>query len=200
MPAADGLRGGNRVTDVTELLERWGQGDREALSALVPLVYDELKRLAEHFLRNERSGHTLQPTALVHEAYLRLSGLREMKLQNRAHFYGASANVMRRVLVDYARRRKAEKRGAGAEDTVVLESLPEAPLDLDILALDHALEALAAFAPEKARVVELRYFGGLSVEETAAFMGIAPVTVKRYWTFARAWLYRMLSAGPPGTP
>jgi RNA polymerase sigma factor (TIGR02999 family) len=190
--------GGLAVPDVTELLERWGRGDRDAFSALVPLVYDELRRLAGHFLRNERAGHTLQPTALVHEAYLRLSGLRELKLQNRAHFYGASANVMRRVLVDYARRRRAEKRGAGVQDVVAIESLPDAPFDFDILALDQALDALAAFAPEKARVVELRYFGGLSVEETASFMDVAPVTVKRYWTFARAWLYRALNPARTG--
>jgi RNA polymerase sigma factor (TIGR02999 family) len=191
MPAAHRL--GDGVTDVTDLLERWGDGDREAFAALVPLVYEELRRQAEHFLRSERAGHTLQPTALVHEAYLRLRGLREMKLQNRAHFYGASANVMRRVLVDHARRRQADKRDAGVRDGVALESLPGPPMDFDILALDHALDGLAAIAPDKARVVELRYFGGLSVEETAAFMGIAPATVKRYWTFARAWLRRALA-------
>ena len=186
------------MADVTELLERWGSGDAEAFSALVPLVYDELKGLAGQFLRNEREGHTLQPTALVHEAYLRLSGLRSMRLQNRAHFYGASANVMRRVLVDHARRRKAEKRGSGMREDVLLEALPDAPRDFTVLALDEALQTLAAFAPEKARVVELRYFGGLSVEEAATFLGVAPITVKRYWTFARAWLFRTLTA-PPGT-
>jgi RNA polymerase sigma factor (TIGR02999 family) len=184
------------MRDITELLNRWGQGDREALETLLPLVYKELRRLAAHHLRQERRGHTLQPTALVHEAYLRLSGLRETQLQNRAHFYGTAARVMRRVLVDHARKRRALKRG-GAETVLLPEesaTMPGVDVDLDVEALDAALRALEAIAPEKAKVVELRYFGGLSVEETADYLGISPATVKRYWSFARAWLFRRLSA------
>ena len=184
-----------RKSDVTELLERWSRGDTEAFKNLIPLVYDELHRLADHYLRQERVGHTLQPTALVHEAYLRLSGLRQMQLRNRTHFYGASAHVMRRVLVDHARRRNAQKRGGG--DGPPSLGAVDTPLDvrLDLVALDRALERLALLAPEKARVVELRYFGGLSVDETAEYLGLSERTVKRYWRFARAWLLRTLSSG-----
>lgn len=188
------------MSDVTELLERWSQGDSEALEDLIPLVYEELHKLADHYLRHERPGHTLQPTALVHEAYLRLSGLREMRLQNRAHFYGASAHVMRRVLVDHARRRNARKRGGGAP-TPSAPAAFDTPVDvrLDLVALDGALDRLMRLAPEQAKVVELRYFGGLSVDETAEYMGVSERTVKRHWRFARAWLLRALgepSAGP----
>jgi RNA polymerase sigma factor (TIGR02999 family) len=191
------------MDEVTELLRRWGRGDLEAFNALVPQVYEELHRLAEHYLRLERATHTLQPTALVNECYMRLSGLREVWLQNRTHFYGAAAGVMRRVLVDHARRRNAEKRGGGDAAPSVdagFDVLDGSGLDLE--ALDGALEALARVAPEKARVVELRFFGGLSVEETAAFLDVSPVTVKRYWKFARAWLYRELAgrAEPVGRP
>jgi RNA polymerase sigma factor (TIGR02999 family) len=193
------------VADITRLLDRWSQGDESAFKELIPLVYDELRRLAEHYLRGERAGHTLQPTALVHEAYLRLSGLNEMRLQNRTHFYGAAAQAMRRILVDHARRRQADKRGSGVRPVSLDEASLDGPVDLrlDLVALEDALNALNAFAPQQARVVELRYFGGLSVAETAAFLGVAPVTVKRYWNFARAWLFRALSgpaaAGPdPG--
>ena len=187
------------MSDVTELLERWSQGDPEAFKDLMPLVYEELHQLAAHYLRHERSGHTLQPTALVHEAYLRLSGLREMQLQNRTHFYGASAQVMRRVLVDHARRRNAGKRGGGDPRHRLVAI--DAPIDLrlDLVALDQALERLTSFAPEKARVVELRYFGGLSVDETAEFMDVSERTVKRHWRFARAWLFRTLG-GPIDWP
>jgi len=179
--------------DITRLLERWSLGDGESFNVLMPLVYEELKKLADHYLRHERDGHTLQPTALVHEAFLRLRGVREMQLHNRAHFYGAAAQVMRRVLVDHARRRNADKRGAGASARELTAAL-ESPVDirLDLLALSDALEALEKIAPEKAKVVELRYFGGLSVEETATFLGIAPATVKRHFAFARTWLYREL--------
>ena len=181
------------MSDVTELLERWSDGDSEAFNDLVPLVYAELHRLAAHYLRHERSGHTLQPTALVHEAYMRLSGLRKMRLQNRTHFYGASAHVMRRVLVDHARRRNAEKRGGGDPPSSPRVAF-DAPIDLrlDLVALDEALERLTSLAPEKARVVELRYFGGLSVDETAEYLGVSERTVKRHWRFARAWLLRTL--------
>ena len=189
------------MSDVTDLLERWGHGDGEAFKALLPLVYEELRRLAAHHLRQERQVHTLQPTALVHEAYLRLSGLREMQLHNRAHFYGAAARVMRRVLVDHARKHRALKRG-GPEAALQREEEVEMPVDmhLDLEALDDALDALEAIAPEKAKVVELRYFGGLSVEETGEYLGISPATVKRYWSFARAWLFRRLSSAAPGQP
>jgi RNA polymerase sigma factor (TIGR02999 family) len=184
--------------EITRLLERWGTGDLESFHVLMPLVYDELKRLADHYLRNERQGHTLQPTALVHEAFLRLRGVREMHLNNRAHFYGAAAQVMRRVLVDSARRRHAEKRGSG-ESAVELTAALEAPVDmrLDLLALNEALEALEAVAPDQAKVIELRFFGGLSVEETAAFLDISPATVKRRFAFARTWLYRRLEGQAP---
>lgn len=186
-------------SDVTLLLTRWGDGDADAFRALVPVVYEELKRLAAHYLRNERGDHTLQPTALVHEAYLRLSGLREMRLHNRAHFFGAAAGVMRRVLVDHARRHSALKRGGPADSSRALEVGPDAGVDLrlDLLALDQALDALARHSPEGARVVELRYFGGLSVEDTATHLGVAPATVKRRWTVARAWLFRALNGDVP---
>ena len=185
------------MSDVTALLTRWAQGDREAFQGLLPLVYEELRRIAQHHLRRERGGHTLQPTALVHEAYLRLSGLREAQLNNRSHFYGAAAQVMRRVLVDHARKHRALKRG-GADTLAELPQTEETVIDLrlDMEALDEALEALEQIAPEKAKVVELRYFGGLSVQETGAYLGLSPATVKRYWSFSRAWLFRRLSADP----
>ena len=181
------------MSDITALLARWGQGDGEAFKTLLPIVYEELRRLAAHHLRNERAGHTLQPTALVHEAYLRLSGLRSMQLHNRSHFYGAAAEAMRRVLVDHARGHRAQKRGGG-EAAVLLTDSAAAPVDLplDVEALDEALTELERVAPEKAKVVELRFFGGLSVEETGEYLGLSPATVKRYWSFARAWLYKEL--------
>jgi RNA polymerase sigma factor (TIGR02999 family) len=185
------------MSEITDLLDRWGRGDAEAFKVLLPRVYEELRHLAARHLRAERQGHTLQPTALVHEAYLRLSGLREMRLHNRAHFYGAAANVMRRVLVDHARRHAAQKRG-GAQVALALDDVaaPEVHVDLQLVALDEALAALAEIAPEKARVVELRYFGGLSVEETGEYLGLSAPTVKRYWAFARAWLFSRLASGP----
>jgi RNA polymerase sigma factor (TIGR02999 family) len=190
--------------DITRLLERWAKGDADAFHALVPVVYDELKDLAEHYLRLERPDHTLQPTALVHEAYLRLAGQRASRLNNRTHFYGAAAQVMRRVLVDHARHRSAAKRrGAGLEAPLPAVTLDVAPdLMVDLVALDDALGRLAAFAPDRAKVVELRYFGGLSIDETAEYLGLGPATVKRRWNYARAWLYRALSGGatPPVPP
>jgi len=183
--------------DVTQLLERWAVGDREAFRALMPLVYSELRGLAAHYLNTERSDHTLQPTALVHEAYLRLAGNREIHLRSRSHFYGAAAQVMRRVLVDHARQRRSLKRGGPAGIVLPLEEAADAPVDtrIDFMALDEALDALTRIAPDKARVVELRYFGGLSIEETAAYLNIAPATVKRHWAFARAWLLHRLATG-----
>jgi RNA polymerase sigma factor (TIGR02999 family) len=181
------------MNNVTELLERWAVGDDEAFRALMPLVYDELRRLAAFYLRHERADHTLQPTALVNEAYLRLAGIRAMQLRNRSHFYGAAAQVMRRVLVDHARQHRAQKRG-GSTSLVPLEDAADLPLEtaVDVVALHEALEALERFAPDKGRVVELRYFGGLSVEEVADYLDVAPITVKRHWAFARAWLLKEL--------
>jgi len=181
--------------DITDVLRRWQAGDPGALDELTPLVYDELHRLAAPYMRHERGDHTLQPTALVHEAFLRLTGLRKADFQNRAHFYGAAARVMRRILVDHARRRRAAKRGGNAT-LVNLDEASVAGIDLriDLVALDEALQNLSGIAERPARVVELRYFGGLSVEETAAVLGIAPATVKRHWAFARAWLHRALDA------
>ena len=185
--------------DVTRWLDRWHEGDPRALDELMELVYGELRGLAAALLRDERADHTLQPTALVHEAYLRLEGIRDMRLSNRHHFYGAAAQAMRRILVDYARRRKAEKRGGPDPQIVPLEIAFDLPVDLrlDFEHLDEALAHLAAVAPEKAKVTELRYFAGLSVEETGDVLGISPATVKRHWTFARAFLYRALKRSNP---
>jgi RNA polymerase sigma factor (TIGR02999 family) len=181
--------------DITGLLSRWADGDGEAFRALMPVVYDELRKLAAHYLSKERPDHTLQPTALVHEAYLRLAGIRDMELRNRAHFYGAAAQVMRRVLVDHARQRRALKRGGPASPVVPFDEAIDTVIEagVDFLALDEALAALEQISPARARVVELRYFGGLSVEETAEYLGVAPATVKRHWAFARAWLFSRLS-------
>jgi len=166
-------------------------------------IYAELRQIAQRFMRGEGRSHTLQPTALVHEAYMRLEGIRDMRLENRRHFYGAAAQAMRRILVDYARRKKAGKRGGPENQPVPLDSVLETPVDLrlDFEHVDQALERLAAVAPEKAKVIELRYFAGLSIEETADVLGISPATVKRHWTFARAWLFRALNdPGPASRP
>jgi RNA polymerase sigma factor (TIGR02999 family) len=185
--------------DVTRLLDRWNDGDPEALKALVAQVYAELRRIAGSLLRDERANHTLQPTALVHEAYMRLIGVHEMRIENRRHFYGAAATAMRRILVDHARTRRAEKRGGPDMQRVPLDEAIAMPIDgrLDFERLDEALEALAAFDPEKARVVELRYFVGLSIDETAALLEVSPATVKRHWAFARTWLFRALGGQVP---
>lgn len=179
--------------DVTRLLTRWSDGDPKALAELMPLVHAELRRLAASQMRRERPDHTLQPTALVHEAYLRLAGHRA-GFRSRVHFYGAAAESMRRILVDHARSRGARKRGQRdplVDIDKVVSLGTERPLDL--VDLDEALDRLATIAPRAAKVVELRFFGGLSVDETAAFMDISPATVKRQWSFARAWLFRTLS-------
>ncbi len=181
---------------VTALLQAWSGGDQSALDKLIPLIYDELRRLAGHYLRRERIGHTLQPTALVHEAYLRLADQRQMEWQNRAHFFGAAAQVMRRILVDHARQHRATKRG-GAEHKVTLEedvALSE-QRDVNLLALDDALNKLAEIDLQKSRIVELRFFSGLSIDETAEVMEISEATVTRQWRTAKAWLHREISKG-----
>ncbi len=180
-------------TDVTDLLIDWGRGDQEALNKLMPLVYDELHRLASRYLRRERPGHTLQTTALVHEAHLKLVDQRNPKLQSRVQFFAAAAQVMRCVLVDYARNRRAFKRGGDylrlSFDEAAVSSKEN---DADLLALNEALNRLAAIDPQQSRVVELRVFGGLTVEETAEALGISTRTVKREWSMAKAWLHRQL--------
>ena len=183
---------------VTELLALWRQGDSEAQRRLIALVYEDLRRRAAGYLRRERAGHTLQPTALVHEAYLRLLEQDRVVWQNRAHFLAIAASMMRRVLMDHGRRQKARKRGGSGTRVTLDEAFsPVAPRGLDLLALDEALTDLAALDEQQARIVELRAFGGLSVEETAEALGISLATVKRHWAFARAWLqHRLRAAGP----
>ena len=179
--------------DITALLAAWGQGDERAADKLIPLVYDELRRIAAHAMRGEATGHTLQTTALVHETYLRMVDQRAADWHNRAQFFGVAASVMRRVLVDHARERLASKRGGGAT-RVTLENVPgKADEGVDILTLNDALDELARIDPLQARLVELRYFTGLNIEETAEALQVSPSTVKREWAVARAWLRRELA-------
>jgi len=175
------------------LLYRWRRGDQSALDALVPLVYGELRRIANHYLQAERSDHTLQSTALVHEAYVRLAEQDLPQWQNRAHFFAVAAQLMRQILVDHARSHRASKRG-GNVYKMALDEAEEEPLavDVDIIALDDALKSLGEMDPQQSRVVELKFFGGLSIEDTAEVLGISASTVKRDWITARAWLYREL--------
>jgi RNA polymerase sigma factor (TIGR02999 family) len=181
-------------SDITSLLQEWSDGDKLALEKLAPIVYAELRRLARHYMRSESANVTLQTTALVHEAYLRLVDCERMRFKDRAHFFAVSAQFMRRILVDHARRRNL-KRGAGAQHLSLDEVATLGPEPgADLVMLDDALGALTRFDPRKAQVIELRFFGGLSVEETAAVLNISPVTVMRDWSTARAWLYRELSA------
>lgn len=181
---------------VSEILVQWGNGDRKALEDLLPLVYNELRRLARYHLRQQRANHTLQTTALVHEAYLRLVQEKSLSAASRAHFLGIAAQLMRWILVDYERGRRAAKRGAGATrvtlDPSVVPSRSQAA-DVDLLALDEALARLAKLDQEQSQIVELRYFGGLSIEDTSEFLGISPARVKRGWASARAWLLREMS-------
>ena len=191
---------GSEQTGITRLLIAWSDGEREALDELVPLVYDDLRRLAAGYMGRETPGHALQPTALVHEAYVRLIDQRRVQWRNRAHFFGIAANMMRRILVDDARKRRAEKRGGGAERITLTGDDIAAPEqhDIDALALHEALERLAAFDPQQERIVELRYFGGLTIEETAEVVGVSPATIVREWTIAKAWLRADMSAAGSG--
>lgn len=179
--------------EITELLHAWSEGEQTALGRLTPLVYDELHRLARRYMAGERPGHTLQTTALVNEAYLRLVGSDRPGWQNRAHFFAVSAQVMRRILVDWARARQAAKRGGAMRPLELEEALAvDKAQGAELVALDDALNALAAIDPRKSQVVELRFFGGLSVEETAAVLKVSPETVMRDWKLARSWLKREL--------
>jgi RNA polymerase sigma factor (TIGR02999 family) len=191
-----------RSSDVTDLLQRWQHGDRDALERLMPLVYEELHRIASRYLARERSGHTLQSTALVHEAFVKLVDQRRVEWQNRAHFFGLAAQAMRRILVDHARSRARLKRGADGERVSIEIADQAAPSDVidpaDALAVDAALQKLEHLDAAQARIVELRFFGGLTVEETAEVLATSASTVKREWTIARAWLYRELASLPRG--
>jgi len=179
---------------ISQLLVKWGDGDEAALEDLMPLVYNELRRLANNYLRRERPGHTLQPTALVNEAYLKLVDQKNTRWQNRAQFYGIAAQLMRRILVDHARLRHAEKRGGAEQQRLSITSAGDLAIkpDLDVLALHEALEELATIDPQQSRIVELKFFGGLSIEETAEVMRLGHATVERDWKMARAWLRRKL--------
>jgi RNA polymerase sigma factor (TIGR02999 family) len=180
---------------VSTLLGKWRAGDHEALQALIPLVYDELRRIAQHHLRKERQDHTLQSTALVHEAYLRLIKQGPAEVENRAHFLGVASQLMRQILVDHARAHRAAKRGGGLkielQDAMALQNAQ----DVDLIALDNALNELARLDPQQSRIVEMRFFAGLSIEDTAEVIGVSRTTVKREWATARAWLLREMGRG-----
>ncbi len=182
--------------EITELLRQWTDGRADALDRLLPHVHAELRRLAASYMRRERADHTLQPTALVNEAFLKLVDQRAVRWQNRAHFFGIAAQAMRRILTDHARAYAAGKRGSGERPVELHEAMAVAGLpDTDILALDEALTRLAAFDPQQSRIVELRFFAGMTMQETAEALGISPATVGRDWTLARAWLFAELA--PP---
>jgi RNA polymerase sigma-70 factor (ECF subfamily) len=181
--------------DVSTLLRAWSDGDQAALDHLTPIVYEELRRLAGYYMGRERSGHSLQATALVNEAYLKLVDCKRMRWENRAHFFAVSAKLMRRILVDHARRHNL-KRGGGVQHVALEDSaIAGATPDEDLVALDQAMHALAQIDPRKAQVVELRFFGGLSVEESAEVLKVSQITVMRDWSTARAWLYREINGG-----
>lgn len=181
-------------SEVSQLLHAWGNGDKTALDKLMPLVYDELRQMAKRYMDRQQAGHTLQTTALIHEAYLRLVDQSEAQWQNRAHFFAVAATAMRHILVDHARTRQAAKRG-GAAQQVVLDEAAAVSVEpaAELVALDDALQILAAFDQRKSQVVEMRYFGGLTVEETAEALQVSPETVARDWRLARTWLLRELS-------
>ena len=190
--AADGMTDDLEAdsASVTQLLIAWGNGDQRALDQMLPLVYEELRRLAARYLSRERPDHTLQPTALVHEAYLRLIDQRRADWTNRAQFLGLAAGMMRRILLNHARDRVAAKRGGAAERvSLSLIDAPSGGPDVELIALEHALERLATLDPRKSRVVELKFFGGLTIEEIAEVLQVSGATVEREWSFARAWLY-----------
>jgi RNA polymerase sigma factor (TIGR02999 family) len=177
---------------ISQLLAQWNSGDDEALRSVLPVVYDELRRIAHHYLQRERPGHTLQSTALVHEAYLRLEKQGSANLQNREHFLAICAQLMRQILVDYARRRNAAKRDGGFLLSLD-ESVDFKTKDLNLVALDDALKELARLSPQQSRIVELRFFGGFSLEETARAMNLSPTTVKKHWSMARLWLHHEMN-------
>jgi RNA polymerase sigma factor (TIGR02999 family) len=181
--------------DATTLLVHWSNGDERARDRLMPLVYDELRRMARRYMRSEDAGHTLQPTALVHDAYFRLVDQKRVKWQNRAHFFGVAAQIIRRILVDHARARHRLKRGgASFKVTLTPDLVAVEQTNLDLVRLDDALNQLAALDPRQSRIVELRYFSGLSIGETAEILNISPATVKREWTMARSWLQREITS------
>jgi RNA polymerase sigma-70 factor (ECF subfamily) len=184
-----------QTSETTQLLRAWANGDREALDELAPRVYEELRRIAGHHMQNERPGRSMQTTALVHEAYLKLIDVNTVDWRHRAHFFAVSSQIMRRILLDRARRRTAAKRG-GKAPRINLDEVPDVSSDRasEVIALDDALNMLAEFDPRKARVIELRFFGGLSVEETAEVLGISPDTVMRDWRLARAWLLKEMNS------
>jgi RNA polymerase sigma factor (TIGR02999 family) len=191
--------GGVSTKSVTALLQCWGQGDSAALEKLLPLVYNELRRIANRQLRRERPDHTLQPTVLVHEVYLKLVDQNRMEWRNRAQFYGVAAQLIRRILVDRVRDQRTAKRGAGAVKLTLEEAAFEpAGRDIDLIKLDDALLSLSRKDEQQSRVVEMRFFGGLSIEETAEALGVSASTVKRDWLAAKAWLYRHMSKGTSG--
>jgi RNA polymerase sigma factor (TIGR02999 family) len=185
----------NQPPDVTTILLAWNSGDQEALDRLMPLIYKELRRMARRYMRSESPDHTLQATALVHDVYVQLVDQKRVNWKNRAHFFGAAAQIIRRLLVDHARSRHRLKRGGGAFKVEWKEELSASqPQEMDLLVLHDALNRLATIDPQQSRIIELRYFGGLSIEETAEALSISPATVKRDWAFARAWLYREMTA------
>ena len=181
-------------TGVTELIIELSNGKRDAVDRLLPLIYDELKRLAASYLRRERADHTLQPTALVNEAYMKMIDITQVSWQNKAHFIGVAANQMRRILVDHARERNAQKRGGELQIVTLNEEIDKGDeQSTDLIALDEALDELAKMDAVKARIVELRYFGGLTMDEVAEVLGVSTITVKRHWKMAKAWLYGRLT-------
>jgi RNA polymerase sigma factor (TIGR02999 family) len=184
--------------EVTQLLQQWSLGRQDALDQLLPAIYAELQRLAASYLRRERADHTLQATALVHEAFLKLVDQRDVRWQNRAHFFGIAAQMMRRILVDHARAHTASKRGSGERPISLDDAVASIPgVNVDVLALDEALVRLARIDAQQSRVVELRFFGGLTIKEAAEVLGISHATVEREWTVAKAWLYDQLGRTTP---